>query len=182
MKTERVKPMVQTESLGSEVKALLLGNIRDYAMYIALVVIFVIFTVATKGLFLSSRNLINLVNQTGYVAVLAIGMTLILIIKHIDLSVGFVAGFTGAIAAILLMKGWNVWLVIPTVLACGGLPRLLGNQDQGSCLCYDSCWHVYFSWAVVLGYSWDRNHYRAEQNLFAAFQRIHSRSTLGSTF
>lgn len=119
MKTEPVNTLSQTESLGAEVKALLLGNIRDYAMYIALVVIFVIFTISTKGLFLSSRNLINLVNQTGYVAVLAIGMTLILIIRQIDLSVGFVAGFLGAVSAILLMKGWNVWLVIPTVLLCG---------------------------------------------------------------
>ena len=90
-------------------------------MYIALVVIFVIFTIATNGLFLSPRNLINLVNQTGYVAVLAIGMTLILIIKHIDLAVGFVAGFLGAVAAILLMNGMNVWLVIPIVLCCGAL-------------------------------------------------------------
>ena len=90
-------------------------------MYIALVVIFVIFTIATNGLFLSPRNLINLVNQTGYVAVLAIGMTLILIIKHIDLAVGFVAGFLGAVAAILFMNGINVWLVIPFVLCCGAL-------------------------------------------------------------
>lgn len=119
MKPTTVKSTGRIEGVGGELKELLLGNIRDYAMYIALVVIFVIFTIATKGLFLSSRNLINLVNQTGYVAVLAIGMTLILIIKHIDLSVGFVAGFLGAVAAILMMKGWNVWLVIPTVLVCG---------------------------------------------------------------
>lgn len=122
MKTERViESKTSKEGLGSEVASLLINNIRDYAMYIALAVIFLIFTIATKGLFLSSRNLINLVNQTGYVAVLAIGMTLILIIKHIDLSIGYVAGFLGAVAAILLRNGWNVWLVIPTVLACGAL-------------------------------------------------------------
>lgn len=122
MKTVEANKNTQDQgSLFSELGALFVNNIRDYAMYIALVVIFVIFSVATKGLFLSSRNLINLVNQTGYVAVLAIGMTLILIIKHIDLSVGFVAGFLGAVSAILLMKGWNVWLVIPTVLLCGVL-------------------------------------------------------------
>lgn len=122
MKTERViESRTSKEGLGSEVASLLVNNIRDYAMYIALAVIFLIFTIATKGLFLSSRNLINLVNQTGYVAVLAIGMTLILIIKHIDLSIGYVAGFLGAVAAILLRNGWNVWLVIPTVLACGVL-------------------------------------------------------------
>lgn len=111
----------EQEGRGSEILSLLKGNIREYAMYIALVVIFVIFTIATKGLFLSPRNLINLINQTGYVAVLAIGMTLILIIKHIDLAVGFVAGFLGAVAAILLMNGMNVWLVIPIVLGCGVL-------------------------------------------------------------
>jgi len=88
-------------------------------MYVALVVIFIVFTIATDRLFISPRNLVNLVNQTGYVAVLAIGMTLILIIRHIDLSVGFVAGFLGAIAAILLMKGLHVWLVVPIVLLCG---------------------------------------------------------------
>lgn len=120
MKTEKVMDSRhKKEGLATEVVSLLVNNIRDYAMYIALAVIFLIFTVSTKGLFLSSRNLINLVNQTGYVAVLAIGMTLILIIKHIDLSIGFVAGFLGAVAAILLMNGWNVWLVIPTVLVCG---------------------------------------------------------------
>lgn len=119
MKTERVGGATPKVGLATEISSLLVSNIRDYAMYIALVVIFVIFTIATNGLFISSRNLINLVNQTGYVAVLAIGMTLILIIKHIDLSIGFVAGFLGAVAALLLMRGWNVWLVIPTVLLCG---------------------------------------------------------------
>ncbi len=113
------QPPREQQSLGAEVAALLKENIREYAMYIALVVIFITFTIATQGLFVSPRNLVNLVNQTGYVAVLAIGMTLILIIRHIDLSVGFVAGFTGAVGALLLMNGWNVWLVIPVVLLCG---------------------------------------------------------------
>lgn len=113
------QPPREQQSLGADVAALLKENIREYAMYIALVVIFITFTIATQGLFVSPRNLVNLVNQTGYVAVLAIGMTLILIIRHIDLSVGFVAGFTGAVGALLLMNGWNVWLVIPVVLLCG---------------------------------------------------------------
>lgn len=117
--TDKAAVAYKSKSLGTEIAGLLRDNVRDYAMYIALVVIFVIFTIATDGLFLSSRNLVNLVNQTGYVAVLAIGMTLVLIIKHIDLSVGFVAGFSGAVAAILLMNGMNVWLVVPIVLLTG---------------------------------------------------------------
>jgi len=102
-----------------DIWTVLKNNSRDYVMYIALVVIFIIFGVLTQGLFLSPRNLTDLMNQTGYVAVLAIGMTLILIIKHIDLSVGFVAGFTGALAARMLMLGWNVWLLIPAILLVG---------------------------------------------------------------
>ena len=89
------QPPREQQSLGAEVAALLKENIREYAMYIALVVIFITFTIATQGLFVSPRNLVNLVNQTGYVAVLAIGMTLILIIRHIDLSVGFVLALQG---------------------------------------------------------------------------------------
>ncbi len=105
--------------LGGEVKTLLKGNIREYAMYIALLVIFTVFGILTKGLFLSSRNLTDLINQTGYVAVLAIGMTCILIIKHIDLSVGYVAGFMGAVAATLLTRGMATFIVIPIILALG---------------------------------------------------------------
>jgi putative multiple sugar transport system permease protein len=87
-----------------EAKQLIKENIREYGMYIALVVIMIIFTITTNGLFMSSRNISNLINQTGYIAVLAVGMTLIIVIKHIDLSVGFAAGFMGAIAAILLTR------------------------------------------------------------------------------
>ncbi len=104
----------------SKIVTFLKGNARDYVMYLALVVIFIFFTITTKGNFLTARNLTNLINQTGYVAILAIGMTLVLIIKHIDLSVGFVAGFTGAIAAILMARyGLSEWLVIPLVLLVG---------------------------------------------------------------
>lgn len=80
-------------------------NIRDYGMYIALIVIMLLFAVMTGGLFLKPRNISNLLDQTGYVAILAVGMTMILIIRHIDLSVGFVAGFLGAVSATLLRMG-----------------------------------------------------------------------------
>lgn len=95
-------------------------NIREYGMYIALFIIMAIFTVKTEGVFISSRNIANLMNQTGYIAVLAVGMTLVIVIRHIDLSVGFLAGFLGAIAAIAMVNwGWSVHVVIPLVLALG---------------------------------------------------------------
>ncbi|KLO23013.1 MULTISPECIES: sugar ABC transporter permease [unclassified Marinitoga] len=87
-----------------ELKTLLKKNIREYGMYIALVIIMAIFSLLTDGLFFSSRNLSNLFNQMGYIAVLAVGMTLVIVIRHIDLSVGFGSGFLGAIAAILMMQ------------------------------------------------------------------------------
>jgi len=82
-------------------------NIRQYGMFIALLVVMLFFTITTGGTFMTARNLSNLFDQTGYVAVLAIGMTLILIIRQIDLSVGYVCGFIGALAA-LLMKNTNI--------------------------------------------------------------------------
>lgn len=101
-------------------------NIREYGMYIALFVIMAIFTITTQGTFISSRNLSNLLNQTGYIAVLAVGMTLIIVIRHIDLSVGFLAGFLGAVAAIAL-SAWHlpVLVVIPLTLALGAIAGLI---------------------------------------------------------
>lgn len=112
--------------LYEEAKQLIKQNIREYGMYIALALIMIIFSIATGGLFTSSRNISNLINQTGYIAVLAVGMTLVLIIRHIDLSVGFVAGFLGAVAAILLTKfGLPVIITIPIVLVFGVLIGLV---------------------------------------------------------
>ena len=106
--------------LGREIANLLKSNIRDYMMYITLVLIMAFFTFKTRGGFIQARNISNLINQAAYVAVLAIGMTLILILKHIDLSVGYVAGFCGAIAAILMTQyNVNEWLAILIVLCVG---------------------------------------------------------------
>lgn len=89
-------------------------------MYIAFVVIVVFFAITTKGLFISSRNIGNLVNAMSYIAVVAVGMTLVIVIRHIDLSVGYLAGFLGAVAAIAL-KYWHlpVYATIPFVLVLG---------------------------------------------------------------
>jgi len=105
---------------------LLRDNIREYGMFIALFVIMAIFTITTDGIFISSRNISNLLNQTGYIAVLAVGMTLVIVIRHIDLSVGFLAGFLGAVAAIALQFwGLPVYVVIPLILALGFIAGLI---------------------------------------------------------
>ncbi|UAL48187.1 sugar ABC transporter permease [Sutcliffiella horikoshii] len=103
-----------------EARTLIHENIRDYGMYIALFVIILTFTFMTDGLFMSSRNISNLLDSAGYIAVLAVGMTLVIVIRHIDLSVGYAAGFLGAIAAILLTQaGVSVWVTIPVILLLG---------------------------------------------------------------
>lgn len=108
------------------IRTLLQKNIREYGMYIALFVIMLIFTITTDGIFMSSRNISNLINQTGYIAVLAVGMTLVIIIRHIDLQVGWLAGFVGAIVALALKYwGFPLYAVIPMVLALGIFAGLL---------------------------------------------------------
>ncbi|WHX47213.1 sugar ABC transporter permease [Paenibacillus woosongensis] len=103
-----------------EARSLVKANIRDYGMYIALIIIMLTFSILTNGLFMSSRNISNLIDATGYIAVLAVGMTLVIVIRHIDLSVGFAAGFLGAIAAILLTQmGIPFYLTIPIILGLG---------------------------------------------------------------
>lgn len=108
-----------------DLQKVLRQNIREYGMYIALFVIMAIFAATTDGVFISSRNIANLMNQTGYIAVLAVGMTLVIVIRHIDLSVGFLAGFLGAIAAIAMASwGWSAYTTIPFALFLGILAGL----------------------------------------------------------
>ncbi len=104
-------------------------NIRDYGMYIALAFIMFIFNILTDGLFMTPRVISDLFDMMGYIAVLAVGMTLIIVIRHIDLSVGFMAGFLGAFSAILTNKlGLPIFIIIPIVLITG----ILIGLYQGS--------------------------------------------------
>ena len=120
MKTRRLKMSL------NGTKEMLQHNVREFGMYIALFVIIILFTILTKGVFLSSRNISNLLNQGGYIAVLAVGMTLVIIIRHIDLSVGYLSGFLGAVAAIAMVN-WHlpVYIAIPLVLLFGAIAGLV---------------------------------------------------------
>jgi putative multiple sugar transport system permease protein len=96
------------------------SNIRQYAMIIALIVIIIFFQILTKGVLLYPQNVANLIMQNGYVIILAIGMLLcILTGGNIDLSVGSVVAFTGAIAGSLIIGlKMDVWLgVLITIIA-----------------------------------------------------------------
>ncbi|NCB42617.1 MAG: sugar ABC transporter permease [Clostridia bacterium] len=81
----------------------LVSNIRDYGMYFALAFIVVLFTYLTRGLFISPNNIYNIIIQTGYIGVMAVGMTLVIVIRHIDLSVGSILGCASAVSAIIML-------------------------------------------------------------------------------
>ncbi|PAU96822.1 ABC transporter permease [Paracoccus salipaludis] len=90
---------------------------------LAIVLFFVVVVRSTQGIdFLSAQNITNLFLQNSYVIVMALGMLLVIVSGHIDLSVGSVAAFTGAASAFLTVKlGWPVWAVMPAVLMIGAL-------------------------------------------------------------
>lgn len=115
----------QSAGAGSKgIGAHLGGHLRENGMILALVAIVLFFTVivrVTQGVdFLSAQNITNLFLQNSYVIIMALGMLLVIVAGHIDLSVGSVVGFTGAVAAVLTVNmGWPVYAVIPTCLFVG---------------------------------------------------------------
>ena len=126
MSIQNAQTVARPASFFQNLRKVLRENIREYGMFIALFVIMIFFNQFTDGNFISARNLSNLLNQTGYIAVLAVGMTLVIVIRQIDLSVGFLAGFLGAVAAIALSRwGLPVFVVIPMVLILGAIAGLI---------------------------------------------------------
>ena len=97
-------------------------NIRQYGMIIALVFITILFQVLTEGILLKPLNITNLILQNSYILVLAIGMVLVIITGHIDLSVGSIAAFIGALSAIMMVDlQLPVYLAVILSLAAGAL-------------------------------------------------------------
>lgn len=80
------------------------NNLREYGMLLSLFAIMLFFQVMTEGTLLQPLNLTNLVLQNSYIVIMALGMLLVIVTGHIDLSVGSVAGFVGAVAAVLMVR------------------------------------------------------------------------------
>ncbi len=100
------------------------NNIREYGMLIALITIMVFFQVQTEGILMKPVNITNLVLQNSYIIIMALGMLLIIVTGWIDLSVGSVAAFVGAIAGVLMVKSNVHWGL--TVLICLLIGALIG--------------------------------------------------------
>ena len=92
-------------------KQLFGGNTRQFGMIFALIVLIIFFQFMTGGLTLTPDNVINLFNGNAYILILAIGMVLVIIAGHIDLSVGSIAAFVGIVVA-MTMRDWHLpWYV-----------------------------------------------------------------------
>ncbi len=97
-------------------------NIRDYALLLSLLVIMVYFQFSTGGTLFMPVNMTNILLQNSYIVVMALGMLLIIVAGHIDLSVGSVAGFIGAVAGVLMVTyKLDVTISVIICLVLGGL-------------------------------------------------------------
>ena len=95
-------------------------DMKQYGMFLALIVIYLIFAVLTGGKNLTPMNINNLVMQNGYVVILAIGMLLCVLTGNVDLGVGSVVALCGASAGIVMMDyKMNMWVAIIAALAIG---------------------------------------------------------------
>ena len=104
--------------------AFLKAHLRDYGMLLSLVAIMAFFQYMTDGTLMQPLNLTNLVLQNSYIVIMALGMLLVIVAGHIDLSVGSVCGFIGALAAVLMV---NMDLhYVPATLICLATGALIG--------------------------------------------------------
>jgi len=108
-------------------------NLRAYTMVFALIIVWLLFTWLTDGVFLEARNFSNLMRQTAVTGVLAVGMLMIIVTGQIDLSVGSIVGLAGGISAVVLT--WFGWGLIPSIAAAILVGVLIGAL-QGALVAY----------------------------------------------
>jgi putative multiple sugar transport system permease protein len=112
----------QSTTLG--VGELFRRNIRRYGMLVALLAIMLFFQVRTEGVLLRPLNVTNLLLQNSYIVIMAIGMLLVIVAGHIDLSVGSVVGFIGGLAATMMVTHDINWVL--TIIVCLIAGTLIG--------------------------------------------------------
>lgn len=101
------------------------GQLRQIGLFIALIAIIIFFQVATAGITLKPINVSNLIVQNSYILILAVGMVMVIIAGHIDLSVGSVVAFVGAMSGVMITQ-WHIpwWAAIVLCLGVGALVGL----------------------------------------------------------
>jgi putative multiple sugar transport system permease protein len=103
------------------------ANFREYGMLLSLVAIMAFFEVMTDGTLMKPLNLTNLLLQNSYIVIMALGMLLVIVAGHIDLSVGSVVGFVGALAAVLMVN--YEWHYVPATLLCLVVGAVIGGAQ-----------------------------------------------------
>ena len=115
--------MQSTEATGggkTDLTGYLKSHIREYGLLFALIAIMVFFQIVTGGTLMRPVNITNLFLQNSYIIIMALGMLIVIVSGNIDLSVGSVMGFIGALAAVLIVQfGVPVWLTVIISLALG---------------------------------------------------------------
>jgi putative multiple sugar transport system permease protein len=97
-------------------------NPRESGIYVAFALIVAFFSIVTHGDLLQPQNISNIIVQNSYILILAIGMILIIIAGHIDLSAGSVVAVTGAICAVLTVNHHLPWpIAVLATLVAGAL-------------------------------------------------------------
>ena len=99
-----------------------IDRVRPFALFAALIIIWIVFQTQTNGIFMSVRNLSNLSRQMAITAIIAIGMVQIIIATHIDLSVGATVALSGGIIAILTVSyNMNPLIAVLIAMLAGGV-------------------------------------------------------------
>ena len=119
MSTTTAQPTVKKDGQEQSMKSLLLGNMRSYGIYLALVLVIIVFQILTGGRLLNPNNVVALFQQNAYVLIAAIGMLMVIIATHIDLSVGSVVAFIGGIGALAMKNGMPWFVAIIFMIAIG---------------------------------------------------------------
>jgi putative multiple sugar transport system permease protein len=113
-------------------RTLIRNNIRNYSMFVMLALIMLIFAPLTRGINFNARNFTNIFFQYSYVLILAVGMVQVIIILGIDLSVGSVVAFIGAISAMI----YNTNIGMPMTLLASLVMGLAIGAFQGLWIAY----------------------------------------------
>lgn len=119
----------ESQSIG----AYLARHMREYGLLFALIAIMVFFQIVTNGTLLKPVNVTNLLLQNSYIVIMALGMLIVIVAGHIDLSVGSVMGFVGALAAVMIVEFDQPTIV--TMLVCVAVGGLVGAA-QGYWIAY----------------------------------------------
>ncbi|QDC02295.1 multiple monosaccharide ABC transporter permease [Mesorhizobium sp. 8] len=126
----------------------LVTNLREYGLVLALIIIMLFFQFTTDGTLFKPLNLSNLVQQNSFIIVMALGMLLVIVAGHIDLSVGSVAGFIGALGANMMVT-WQLGLLSNPLVA--SIVCLLVGAAIGAAQGYWIAYHRIPSFIVTLG-------------------------------